>query len=84
MSETDLELVEGGAGTDLELVEGGAGTDLELVEGGAGVGVPVVVAALPWQLGRERREHVVKCPRQDHVVVAVQKEHDHCGGKANS
>ena len=33
--------------------------------------VPRVVAADPWQGGGERREEIVQCPGDDHVVVEV-------------
>ena len=46
------------------------------VEGGALVRVPVVITCFPGKFGRERREHVVEGPRQDDVVVTVEKEND--------
>ena len=40
-----------------------------------------MVAALPWQLHVEGGEHVEEGPGEDHVVVAVEEEHDDTRGQ---
>ena len=54
------------------------------VERSTAVCVPVVVATFPRQFGSEGGEHVVKGPRQDDVVVAVQEENNDSGGESDS
>ena len=61
-------------------VEASVGVFLTEVE--AVLGVPPVAALGPGQFQSERGEHVVERPAEDDVVVAVQKEHDYCGGYA--
>ena len=46
--------------------------------------VPVVVTVRPRQHGRKRRKQVAQGPRQDHIVVDVQQEHDHCRRKPDA
>ena len=46
--------------------------------------VPVMATVLPRQLSGEGCEEVVEGPGQDHVVVAVEEEHDDAGCQTNS